>query len=142
VVKSSAFAPNQPIPKEHSCQGKDTPPPLEVELPANAQSWAMIVDDPDAPGGTFTHWTIWNLPPSQHDLGAIPEVAKQGKNGFGKLGWGGPCPPPGKPHHYRFRVYALDGKLDLAAGASAAELERAMKGHVVGDGTLVGTYQR
>src|SRR5438105_2635429 len=106
VVKSGAFAPGQPIPKEHSCQGKDTPPPLEVELPPNAQSWAMIVDDPDAPSGTFTHWVVWGLPAKQRALGpSLPEGAKQGKNDFGKLGWGGPCPPPGKPHHYRFRVF-------------------------------------
>ena len=142
VVKSSAFSGGQPIPKEHSCQGENTPPPLEVELPSGAQSWAMIVDDPDAPSGTFTHWTIWNLPAKQKTLGAIPAEAKQGKNDFGKSGWGGPCPPPGKPHHYRFRVFALDGKLDLAPGASPSDLERAMKGHVVGEGTLVGTYRR
>jgi Raf kinase inhibitor-like YbhB/YbcL family protein len=143
VVKSSAFAPNQPIPKEHSCQGKDTPPPLEVDLPPTAQSWAMIVDDPDASSGTFVHWTVWNLPAKEKTLGAkIPDGARQGKNDFGKTGWGGPCPPPGKPHHYRFRVFALDGKIDLAAGSSASDLEHAVKGHVVGEGTLVGTYQR
>ncbi len=151
VVKSAAFGAGEPIPQPFTCDGKDASPRIDVEdMPTTAQSWAMIVDDPDAPKGTFTHWVIWNLPPQFHGVGpnvppAVPETpdgARQGKNGFGKIGWGGPCPPAGKAHHYRFRVFALDGRVSLPVGASAADLERAIKGHIVAEGTLVGTYQR
>jgi Raf kinase inhibitor-like YbhB/YbcL family protein len=120
------------------------------ELPPTARSWALIVDDPDAPGGTFVHWVVFNLPPTQRSLGAavprdqpqLADGAQQGRNDFGKVGYGGPCPPPGKPHHYRFRAFALDGKVQLPARASAGDLERAIKGHVLAEGTLVGTYGR
>lgn len=150
VVKSAAFSGGHPIPRPFTCDGRDQSPRLDVDgLPSSAKSWAVIVDDPDAPGGTFVHWVIWNLPVSLHDLGpAVPRTAeladgsRQGKNSFGKLGYSGPCPPPGLPHHYRFRVFALDGKLALPTGSSASELERALHGHVVAQGTLVGTYGR
>jgi Raf kinase inhibitor-like YbhB/YbcL family protein len=151
VVQSAAFSDGRPIPKQFTCDGSDQSPRVDIgEMPPSAVTWALIVDDPDAPGGTFVHWAIWNLPAKLHGVGPdvpavrvdAPDGSRQGKNGFGKLGWGGPCPPKGKPHHYRFRAFALDGKLTLAAGASAEDVERAMKGHVLAEGTLVGTYQR
>lgn len=145
MVKSAAFSAGEAIPRQYSCQGKDVPPPLTLsEPPAGTQSWALLVDDPDAPGRTFVHWTVWNLPVAERTIGEkpLPKSARQGKNDFGKIGYGGPCPPPGKVHHYRFRAFALDGELTLPPGASSAELERAMKGHILGETTLVGTFAR
>jgi Raf kinase inhibitor-like YbhB/YbcL family protein len=150
VVKSAAFADGQAIPKEYTCEGKDEAPRIEIEgMPPIAKSWALIVDDPDAPSGTFVHWVIWNLPekfhtvgPSVPKIGELPDGARQGKNDFRKLGWNGPCPPPGKLHHYHFRVFALDGKLALPVGALASDVERAVRGHVLAEGQLVGTFQR
>jgi Raf kinase inhibitor-like YbhB/YbcL family protein len=151
VVKSAAFASGAPIPKANSCDGEDKSPPIQIEseVPAGTQSWALIVDDPDAPNGIFVHWVIWNLPARlrsipegvQRDVLKLPDGSMQGKNDFGNVGWNGPCPPRGKPHHYRFRAYAVDGKLALPARSSAGDLERAIKGHIVGEGTLIGTYQ-
>lgn len=150
VVKSAAFSAGQPIPKAFTCSGRDQSPRIEVEkMPASARTWLVIVDDPDAPGGTFVHWVIWNLPARVHGLGPsvatraeLPDGSRQGQNDFGKLGYGGPCPPPGAPHHYRFRVMALDSSLSLSPGASAADVERAARGHVVAEGTLIGTFRR
>jgi len=152
VVKSAAFAPSAPIPEVHTCDGKDQSPPLEIaDLPATAVTWALIVDDPDAPSGTFVHWVAWNLDPRFRTLApglprdtlTLPGGAQQGRNHFRKLGYYGPCPPPGKPHHYRFRVFALDTRLTFTTPtATAADLEQAMRGHVVASGTLVGTYRR
>lgn len=139
------------IPVEFTCDGEDINPPIFIgHIDPKVKSLVIIVDDPDAPGGTFTHWIAWNIPP----LGEIPKgVPKegvveapirmvQGRNDFGRIGYGGPCPPRGKPHHYHFRVYALDTELDLPAGASRKELERAMEGHVLQWGELVGLYER
>jgi Raf kinase inhibitor-like YbhB/YbcL family protein len=151
VVKTTAFQPDQAIPKVHTCDGKDEPPRIDiVDMPTIAPTWALVVDDPDAPSGTFTHWIIWNMPGKFHSIGGagtprLPELpggVKQGKNDFGKFGWNGPCPPPGKVHHYRFRVWALDGVLALPAGAGAGDLERAIRGHVLAEGQMVGTYSR
>ena len=150
AVKSASFGEGQPVPKAFTCDGKDGSPRVDVEdLPPIAASWALIVDDPDAPGGTFVHWVIWNLPEKFHGVGPdvpqipdLPDGSRQGKNGFKRLGYNGPCPPPGKLHHYRFRVFALDGKLNLPMGSSAGDLERAIRGHVLAEGTLVGTYRR
>src|SRR5437868_954577 len=108
VLRSAAFGDGQPIPKLYTCDGGDKSPPLELgEMPAGAQSWAVIVDDPDAPGGTFVHWVIWDLPKLIRTLPPdapkeqlqLADRSHQGKNDFGKVGYGGPCPPPGKPHH-------------------------------------------
>jgi len=139
------------IPAEFTCDGEDINPPIFIgHIDPKVKSLVIIVDDPDAPGGTFTHWIAWNIPP----LGEIPKgVPKegvveapirmvQGRNDFGRIGYGGPCPPRGKPHHYHFRVYALDTELGLPAGASRKELERAMEGHVLQWGELVGLYER
>jgi Raf kinase inhibitor-like YbhB/YbcL family protein len=152
VVKSAAFSPNAAIQKDYTCQGADRSPAIQIdsEMPAGTQSWALIVDDPDAPNGTFVHWVIWNLPPKLRSIGEnaprevlkLPDGSMQGKNDFGNVGYNGPCPPPGKVHHYRFRVFTLDGRLALPARSSASDLERAIKGHITGEGTAVGTFQR
>ena len=152
-ITSTAFSEGQPIPAKYSCEGSDASPPLkwipQGGTPANIKSFALIADDPDAPMGTWVHWVAYDLPPG---TSALPEGveksqyisgnAMQGLNDFRRLGYGGPCPPPGKPHRYFFKVYALDAKLDLRAGANRNELERAMKGHVLAQGELMGKYGR
>ena len=148
-IESTAFTDGQPVPQKYTCQGADVSPALTWSgAPPNAKSFALITDDPDAPVGTWVHWVFYNLPAQAH---ALPEgVAKtesaenglQGKNDFKKIGYNGPCPPPGKPHRYYFRLYALDTALDLKAGATKAEVERAMLGHVLAHAELMGTYQR
>jgi Raf kinase inhibitor-like YbhB/YbcL family protein len=110
---------------------------------------ALIADDPDAPAGTWTHWVLFNLPPTTTHLAEgvnkvdeLPGGARQGRNDFRKIGYNGPCPPPGKPHRYFFKLYALDTGLQLSAGASKQELEKAMEGHIAGHAELMGTYKR
>lgn len=149
-IGSQAFAADQPIPRRFTCDGDDVSPALSwADPPAGAQAFALIVDDPDAPGGDFTHWVIYNLAADAREL---PEnVAKaerpgiaalQGRNDFGRAGYGGPCPPSGRAHHYRFTLYALDGPLDLSPGTTKQHLLDAMDGHVLGEARLVGTYER
>jgi Raf kinase inhibitor-like YbhB/YbcL family protein len=149
-VSSSAFAEGEVIPDSYTCQGRDISPPLAwSQPPAGTQSLALIVDDPDAPVGVFTHWVIFNIPA---DSGGLPEAvptqaelpsgALQGKNDFGRTGYAGPCPPPGRPHRYQFTVYTLDGKLDLTADASKKQLLAAMQEHILAQGELSGIYQR
>jgi Raf kinase inhibitor-like YbhB/YbcL family protein len=148
-VSSSAFEDGEAIPVVYSCDGSDISVPLSWgDPPAGTGAFALIVDDPDAPGGTFTHWVLFNVPPGARQLeegipgqGQLASGALQGKNGFGEVGYGGPCPPAGAPHHYRFTLYALDGPLDLDAGASKARVLDAMQGHVLAEGRLTGTYQ-
>ena len=152
VVSSSAFAPGGTVPARFSCDGADRSPPLTWSgMPHGAVTFALIVDDPDAPGGTWVHWVLFNLPASVAALpegvpaaGDLPQLggALQGRNDFGKLGYGGPCPPPGRAHRYFFRLYALDAALPLRAGTGRREVESAMRGHVVGEATLMGTYAR
>jgi Raf kinase inhibitor-like YbhB/YbcL family protein len=149
-LSTSSFTPGAVIPKKFTCSGADISPELSWSAPpAGTKSWALVVDDPDAPAGTWNHWLLYNLPPSIHELPEnqprTPELANgalQGKNDFGKTGYNGPCPPPGKPHRYFFRLYALDTKLDLKAGADRGTLAQAIKGHVVGEGELMGTFGR
>jgi Raf kinase inhibitor-like YbhB/YbcL family protein len=137
------------VPTESTCQGKDISPKITLEG-LNATSIAIIVDDTDAPSGAFTHWIIWNIPPLEEVPQGIsrdaaltaPFMASQGMNGFGKVGYMGPCPPPGRPHSYHFRVYGLDTILDLQPGASRTALERAMKGHIMQQGEAIATYGR
>jgi Raf kinase inhibitor-like YbhB/YbcL family protein len=137
------------VPDENTCQGNDASPMIEIQG-LNATSLAVIVADPDAPSAVFTHWLIWNIPPVDIIPGAIakkatinePFMAMQGTNDFGEIGYAGPCPPPGKQHRYFFRVFGLDRMLDLPAGALAADLEKAMKGHVIQKGEAVATYGR
>ena len=137
------------IPDEYTCQGMDVSPRIEIQG-LNATSLAVIVNDPDAPSATFTHWLIWNIPPTDVIPKAIaksatlkePFRALQGTNDFGEIGYAGPCPPPGKPHRYLFRVFGLDRMLNLPAGAFVADLEKAMQGHVLQKGEAVATYGR
>ena len=149
-IRAEAFNPGADIPRKFSCQGSDTSPALVwTGVPAATQSLVLIVDDPDAPGVTWVHWVLYDLPPSTRRLSeALPPTAevagggRQGSNDFGKTGYGGPCPPPGKPHRYFFKLYALDSKLNLKAGVIKPEVERAMKGHVLAEAEVIGRYRR
>jgi Raf kinase inhibitor-like YbhB/YbcL family protein len=144
-VTSEGFAPGATIPKQFTCDGADTSPPLAwTGAQGNAKSYALISDDPDAPSGTFTHWVLFDIPGGATQLApASSGVGIAGKNDFGKAAYGGPCPPSGKPHHYYFRVFALDvERLGPGAGASRADVERSMAGHAVASGYVMGTYGR
>ncbi len=149
-VTSTAFQQGMSIPKQYTGDGVDQSPPLHwSKPPSGTKSIALICDDPDAPVGTWVHWVLYNLPAQTHELEAgVPTTAtlasgaKQGKNDFGKIGYGGPAPPKGKAHRYFFKVYALGVSVDLAAGATKAQLEAAIKGHVLAEGQLMGTYKR
>ncbi len=142
-LASTAFSQGQPIPKKYTCSGENVSPPLAFsQVPASTQTLALIVDDPDAPGGTFDHWIVWNLPGDTRELSEGATVSKQGTNGFGTVDYKGPCPPPGKEHRYFFKVYALDTQLKLSEGISKRQLEAAMEGHILAQGELVGTYKR
>jgi Raf kinase inhibitor-like YbhB/YbcL family protein len=150
TVKSPAFGAGAEIPKQFTCSGSDVSPALEWSgAPAKAASFALIVDDPDAPVGTWVHWVVWNLPANVHGLpeniakrDQLDDGSQQGSNDFRKIGYNGPCPPPGKLHRYFFRLYALDAKLNLAPGATRQELDAAMKGHVLGETEYMGTFRR
>jgi Raf kinase inhibitor-like YbhB/YbcL family protein len=142
-ISSSAFSEGANIPPKFTCDGGDTSPPLKIEgMPAEAKALVLIVDDPDAPGGLFTHWLVWNVDPKTSTFaeGSAP-AGTQGKNDFGKTGYGGPCPPSGT-HRYYFKIFAVDQQLNLAAGAKRKELDSAMKGHVLAQGQLMGKYAR
>jgi Raf kinase inhibitor-like YbhB/YbcL family protein len=142
-ITSSAFQQEGNIPAKFTCDGGDASPGLHFEgVPPEAKSLVLIVDDPDAPSGLFTHWLIWNIDPKTIEIGEnSPPAAVQGKNDFGKSGYGGPCPPSGT-HRYFFKVYALDQMLSLKAGGKRADLDRAMKGHVVRQAELMGRYSK
>jgi Raf kinase inhibitor-like YbhB/YbcL family protein len=144
---SSAFEEGAPIPRKFTADGSNVSPPLEwVEAPADTVSFALICDDPDAPRGTWVHWVLFNIPAEKTGLpeNVAPHSigARAGKNDFGKLGYGGPAPPRGKPHRYYFKLYALDRTLDLAEGATKQRVESAMKNHIQAEAQLMGTYGR
>lgn len=149
-LTSDAFQSGGPIPERFTCDGEDVSPPLAWSgVPQDTASFALIMDDPDAPGGTFTHWVIFNIPGGARTLPeGVPTAdrldsgALQGRNDFSRTGYGGPCPPSGAPHRYRFTLYALDTTLALNPGASKRQVQSAMQGHILGQVTLVGTYQR
>lgn len=153
-LATSAFASGESIPPRFTCEGEDVSPPLAVEsVPTGADSLALIVDDPDAPGtDPFVHWLLWNVPPGTTRISSgIPRTetvdslggAAQGTNDFDAVGYRGPCPPAGNgPHTYRFRLHVLDSMLSLDPGADRSAVEGAMAGHQVGDATLTGTFQR
>ena len=149
-VTSTAFTEGRPIPDKYTCSGPNVSPPLQwSSAPTGVKSFALIADDPDAPVGTWVHWVLYNLPPASTSLAEnlppspeLPDGSKQGVNDFGQPGYGGPCPPAGKPHRYFFKIYALDAVLSLKSGATKKELLRAMDGHVLAQGQLMGTYQR
>ena len=149
-ISSTAFEPGGAIPKEYTADGANRSPPLRwSEPPAGTRSLALVCEDPDAPRGTWVHWVLFNLPAQTRELEkgvptdeGLANGARQGKNDFGKIGYGGPSPPKGKPHRYFFKLYALDATLDLPAGATRAQLADALRGHVLAEGQLLGTYGR
>lgn len=148
-ISSSAFKEGQKIPLKYTCDGQDVSPPLEWDsAPGGTKSFALICDDPDAPGGTWVHWVIYGIPPEMKALGEsvrpvreLERGLRQGKNSWPKIGYGGPC-PPGGTHRYYFKLYALDTALNLGPGASKEQLLAAMKGHILEEAHLMGTYQR
>ena len=142
-ITSSAFQQGGNIPSKFTCDESDTSPALQIiGIPSNAKTLVLIADDPDAPGGLFTHWLVWNIPAQTNSIaeGSAPNGV-HGTNDFGKSGYKGPCPPPGT-HRYSFKIFALDRELDLRSGAKRSQVDAAMKGHVIGQGELVGRYAR
>ncbi len=150
TMTSPAFESGGPIPEIHTCDGEDLSPPLEwTGVPDSAKSLALICDDPDAPVGTWVHWVLFNLPPDTTSLPqglpateVTPTGGTHGTNDFKRLGYGGPCPPRGGPHRYFFKLYALDATLGLKAGATKKQAMKAMEGHILAQGQLMGTYKR
>jgi hypothetical protein len=149
-LTSTSFQDGSQIPAKYTCSGANISPQLAWSAPpAATASLALIVTDPDAPRGTWVHWVLYDLPAGTRALpeglpalGQLPDSARQGRNDFGEIGYGGPCPPPGSPHHYVFTLYALDAKLNLPVGATRAQVEAAMHGHVLASGRLIGLFQR
>ena len=150
ILSTTAFQAGQPIPRICTCDGEDRSPDLEwSEVPVQSRSFALVCDDPDAPKGTWVHWVLFNLPADAVQLAAgvpgtpeLPSGARQGVNSSGKVGYSGPCPPPGPAHRYYFRLYALDTVLNIAPGARRADLDQALGTHVLAEATLMGTYGR
>jgi Raf kinase inhibitor-like YbhB/YbcL family protein len=145
VLRSPAFEDGSPIPRRHTCEGEEVSPALQwTAPPAEARSLALVVEDPDAPGGTFTHWLTWGIGPEKRELAEGERPPLEGRNDFRQRGWRGPCPPRSHgPHRYVFRVVALDVTLeDLAPGASARDVDEAVSGHVLAAAELVGTFER
>lgn len=141
---TTVFEHNQIIPSKYTCDGENLAPELTVsEIPQNAKSLVLIVDDPDAPVGTWVHWVVYNIPTSVTKIDAknLPKESKQGITDFGRIGWGGPCPPSGT-HRYFFKLYAIDTVLDLAEGATKAQVENAIKDHIIEKAELIGLYKR
>lgn len=141
---SPAFKHNEFIPEKYTCDGKDINPPLLIEnIPSGTKSMALIVDDPDAPAGTWVHWVVWNISPDTKEMkeSSVPEGAQQGVNDFRKHEYGGPCPPSGT-HRYFFKLYALDTMLNLGSKAKKSDVEQAMKGHILEKTELIGRYRR
>jgi Raf kinase inhibitor-like YbhB/YbcL family protein len=144
-LTSPNFEEGGPIPPERTCDGEDVAPGLHWSgVPNDVVELALTCEDPDAPGGTFVHWVAWGITPSSRQLTADDRAnIHEGENGFGKDGYGGPCPPPGHgPHRYEFTLYALDRSPDLEPGATIADLRAAIDGHVRATATLMGTYER
>jgi hypothetical protein len=152
ILKSTAFKNGGTIPREYTCDGKDISPELSWEnVPANTVSFALICEDPDAPAGIWVHWVVYNIPVMVHQLPdnsgkkgeqKILESITQGINDFRKLGYGGPCPPPGKPHRYLFRLLALDIQLPAKSGLNRNQVLAAAKDHILGEAQLMGRYGR
>lgn len=149
-LKASAFKVGTDIPDQFTCDGSNISPALNWSAPPEGtQSFVLIMDDPDAPGRTWVHWLLYDLPGTERDLpegvvpkGTIPSGARQGLNDFRKTGYGGPCPPPGPAHRYYFRLYALDTALHLKAGATRQQIDRLIRGHVLADAELMALYRR
>jgi Raf kinase inhibitor-like YbhB/YbcL family protein len=143
-LRSTAFSDGEAIPRQHTCEGDDVSPPLSwSDPPEGTRSLALVVDDPDAPGGTFTHWLAWDIDPAAGALGEGEAAPSEGQNDFGQTGYRGPCPPPGHgPHRYFFRLHALDGPLGVQSGAGKAEVERSLGARSLAAAELMGTYER
>jgi Raf kinase inhibitor-like YbhB/YbcL family protein len=149
-IKSSAFEPGQSIPKKYTCEGSDLSVALAwTDPPAGTKSFALIADDPDAPMGTWVHWVVYDLPAEARGLPegfpkqeTLPDGTRQGLNDFRRVGYGGPCPPPGKPHRYFFKLYALDKKIGLPPRATKPQILDAMKNHILVEAQVMGTYKR
>lgn len=152
TIKSDAFQDGSPIPAEYSCDGRDISPPLKwQDAPSGTKSFVLVVEDPDAPVGTFIHWVVYDMPATRQNLpqdlpktGELEDGTKQGRNDFGRIGYGGPCPPRGHgPHRYFFILRALDiPSTGLPKGASLKDVEEAIKGHILGEARIMGTYER
>jgi Raf kinase inhibitor-like YbhB/YbcL family protein len=150
ALSSTSFAESSKIPGKFTCEAEDLSPELSWSgTPSNTASFALLADDPDAPSGTWTHWVLFDLPANSTNLPeglekkeSLPNGARQGRNDFGKTGYNGPCPPPGKPHRYYFKLYALDRQLELKGGATRGEVEKALQGHVLATAQWMGRYQR
>jgi hypothetical protein len=150
AISSPSFPNAGDIPSKYTCDGADVSPEFSWSgAPSRTQSFALIADDPDAPVGTWTHWVLFDLPASAAGLpealskiDELPTGGRQGRNDFRKIGYGGPCPPPGKPHRYFFKVYALDAMLNLKPGCSKQEVEVAMQNHTLGKAEWMGRYKR
>ena len=143
-LTSAAFQNHGEIPSKYTCDGQNFSPPLQIAgIPEGTQSLALIVDDPDAPRGDWVHWLLWNINPSVNEIAEnkAPAGAVEGTTDFGRTGWGGPCPPSGS-HRYFFKIYALNGLLDLAPSAMKSDLETAMRGSILATAELIGTYER
>ncbi|MFO7917768.1 MAG: YbhB/YbcL family Raf kinase inhibitor-like protein [Anaerolineae bacterium] len=149
-LTSSALEAEETIPDKYTCEGKNISPPLSWQgVPEDAQSLALVCEDPDAPSGIFTHWLLYNIPTTRYDLpeNVPPHITldwggAQGRNDFGDVGYGGPCPPRGETHRYYFRLYALDQELDLSPGLTRDQFFSAVEGHVLDRGDLMGRYRR
>lgn len=149
-IKSASFKNGDFIPAKYTCKGEDISPPLEwVDIPESTKSFALISDDPDAPAGTWVHWVIYDIPAGKKGLSeatkkdkVLEDGSKQGLNDFHRIGYGGPCPPPGSVHRYFFKLYALDADLDLKPGLTKNDLVNAIEGHVIEEASLLGKFKR
>ena len=150
AITSAAFADGGAIPKRYTCDGDDVPPPLAWSgAPAGTKAFALVVDDPDAPDPmapqrTWVHWVLYDIPAAATSLpegGALPAGTRQGRNDWGRTGYGGPCPPTGR-HRYFFKLYALDTVLGDLGQPTKAQVEKAMEGHILAEGRLMGTYEK
>jgi len=142
IITSSAFQNNGLIPSKYTCDGEDINPPLKIEgIPEETQSLTLIVDDPDAPMGTWDHWIVWNIPPTKNKIDENSVPGTEGMNSSRRQSYGGPC-PPGGTHRYFFKAYALDTKLALNPNSRKKDVEKAMQGHILAQGELLGLYQR
>jgi len=143
-ITSPAFQNNGSIPRQYTCDGKDMSPPFVIEnCPQGTRSIALILDDPDASIGIWVHWVLWNIDPNVKEIAenAVPQGAVEGMNDFKRHRYGGPCPPSGT-HRYFFKVYALDTMLDISPNSQKSDLEKAMKGHILAEGQIIGLYKR
>ncbi|HEV8408415.1 MAG TPA: YbhB/YbcL family Raf kinase inhibitor-like protein [Sphingomicrobium sp.] len=144
-LTSDAFRDGQPIPSQYTCDGAGQTPTLHWgEPPKDTKSFALVIDDPEAPSGIFRHWGVFDIPPSARSIGGNERIGTEVSNDFGRPGYGGPCPPKGNgPHHYHFKLFALDvGSLGLNANSHVSDVEREAQKHVVASGELIGTYER